>query len=75
MKRFMNRYLKNLLNYLIKSNLLSQQSPIYTKATNLINEINSSMDITRKRGLLNESIESNKKIKLENPHYNLLQIH
>ncbi|ODQ57240.1 hypothetical protein WICANDRAFT_81458 [Wickerhamomyces anomalus NRRL Y-366-8] len=67
MKRFMNRYLKNLLNYLTKSNLLSQQSPIYNKATNLINEINSSMDITRKRGLLNESIESNKKIKLENP--------
>lgn len=69
-RRYIDRYMKNLLNYCIKSSLLNPSNPIYNRATKIITDINSQMESQKKRGILNPDEDSQpqrKKIKLENP--------
>lgn len=70
--RYVERYYKNLLNYILRANLLNQSNQHYSKAQKIISDINYKMDSTKKRGILtdlnnNDSQHSRKKIKLENP--------
>lgn len=70
-KRFVDRYQKNTLNYLMKSNMLPQSNPLFSKAQKIISSINIKMDEQKKKGILTnlepDGNSRNKRIKLEAP--------
>lgn len=51
-KRFVNRSLKNVLNYLIKAHILPSQNALYSKAVKIINLIDLKMNEQKKKGIL-----------------------